>query len=122
VKQGKSGYVLYIGNREVTRLNPEHFKYGNCTSSVPFEVDGYPKNIKLGSGTFVNADFRVKADEHLRVNIIGYTTPDSKNENGSLVKWEDLNPDFSLDSTKRCFRVELYEKNSFCGMVTVHFK
>lgn len=122
VKKGKGGYVLYIGNRELTRLRPEHFENGVCEASVSFEIDGSPKNVKIASGTFVNADFRVKADENLRVNIIGYTTPDAKNENGRLVRLEDMNPNFSLDSTKRCFRVELYEKDSFCGMVTVHFK
>ena len=122
VRRGKGGYVLYIGNREVTRLSPEHFENGFCDGSIPFEIDGSPKNVKIASGTFVNADFKVKADENLRVNIIGYTTPDAKNENGRLVRLEDMNPNFSLDSTKRCFRVELYDNNSFCGMVTVHFK
>ena len=122
VKQGEGGYVLYIGNREVTRLRPEHFKNGICDASIPFEIDGSPKKVRIASGTFVNADFKVKADENLRVNIIGYTTPDAKNENGRLVRLEDMNPNFSLDSTKRCFRVELYDNDSFCGMVTVHFK
>jgi hypothetical protein len=89
---------------------------------VPFEVDGALKNVKIASGTDVNADFRVKADANLRVNIIGYTVPETRNENGSLVKIGDLNPNFSVDRTKRCFRVELYRDDSFCGMVTVHFK
>ncbi len=122
VKQRKGGYVLYIGNQVVTRLRSEHFVNGTCAKTVPFVIDGYPKNIKIGSETSVNADFIVKADDHLRVNIIGYTTPEKRNENGSLVKMADLNPNFSVDNTKRCFRVELYDNNSFCGMVTVHFK
>jgi hypothetical protein len=106
----------------VTRLSPEHFDNGKCAPSVTFEIDGSPKNIKIGSGTFVNSDFRVKADENLRVNVIGFTAPGKSNENGSLVRRSDLNSNFSVDSTKRCFRVELYNQNSFCGMVTVHFK
>ncbi len=121
LKSGGS-YVLYIGNRIVTRLLPEHFGNTDCVSMVPFEVDGKPENIKIGSGIFVNADFVVKADENLRVNVIGFTSPENKNENGSLVRREDLDPDFSLDSSQSCFRVELYDRDSFCGMVTVHFK
>ncbi|MDX1295240.1 MAG: M99 family carboxypeptidase catalytic domain-containing protein [Sulfurimonadaceae bacterium] len=122
VKRSKGGFVLYIGNQEVTRLRPEHFNDGKCAPLVTFDIDGSPKNIKIGSGTYVNSDFRVKADENLRVNVIGYTTPGKPNENGSLVRRSDLNSNFSIDSTKRCFRVELYNQDSFCGMVTVHFK
>jgi hypothetical protein len=93
-----------------------------CADSIPFVIDGTPKNIRIGSETFVNDDFRVKADEDLRVNIIGFTSSGSKNENDSLVSIGDLNPQFSVDTTKRCYRVELYDQDSFCGMVTVHFK
>ena len=122
VKKERGSYVLYIGNREITRLKPEHFDNGTCASSVTLEVDGSTKNVKIGSETDVSADFRVKADADLRVNIIGYTTPERRNENDSLVSLNDLNLDFSIDRTKRCFRVELYDKDSFCGMVTIHFK
>ncbi|MEA3372491.1 MAG: M99 family carboxypeptidase catalytic domain-containing protein [Campylobacterota bacterium] len=122
VKQVKGDYVLYIGNKIITNLKPEHFKTKDCISKLPILVDGDQKDVTIASETFVTADFKVNASDRLRVNIIGYTDSGKKNENGCLVALSDLNSKFSLDNAKRRYRIELYDDNSFCGMITVKFK
>ncbi len=122
VKQVEGAYVLYIGNKIVTKIKPEHFRTKDCSSELPIVVDGDQENVTIASEIFVTADFKVNASDQQRVNIIGFTDPGKKNENGCLVALSDLNRRFSLDNANRRYRIELYEDNSFCGMVTVQFK
>ena len=122
VKEVEGIYVLYIGNRAITKLKPEYFKTKDCISKLPIVVDGDQKDVTIASETFVTADFKVNASDQLRVNIIGFTEPDKKNENGCLVALNNLNRRFSLDNASRRYRIELYEDDSFCGMVTIQFK
>lgn len=122
VKEVGGAYVLYVGNQVVTRLKPEHFQTKDCISELPMLVDGDQKNVMIASETDVIADFKVDAGDKFRVNIIGFTDPGQKNENGYLVARSDLNRRFSLDNGSNRYRIELYEDDSFCGMVTVQFK
>jgi hypothetical protein len=122
VKRVNGTYDLYIGNQHITRLKPQHFATKNCLKSLPIEIDGNQKNVTIASETDVTADFKVMADESLRVNIIGFTDSGRVNENGVKVALNDLNRRFSLDTESRRYRIEVYDEESFCGMVTVQFK
>ncbi|MDD3597267.1 M99 family metallo-carboxypeptidase C-terminal domain-containing protein [Sulfuricurvum sp.] len=35
---------------------------------------------------------------------------------------KDFDPKYSIDTSKKSFRVEFYQQSRFCGMVLVHFK
>jgi len=114
-------YNLYIGNKKITSLKAQYFKHRECVENVAFEIDKNQKNVSFSTEISVDADFKVITNEKLRVNIIGFTAK-QRNESGITIAYSDLNHNFSVDKAKKIYRVEFYQDDSFCGMVTVNFK
>jgi len=122
VKKTNNIYEVYIGNIKVVNLYPEKFKMGTCTKEMKIIVDNVEKLITIPSEFFVDADFEIRTDSSYRVNIIGYTDLNKKNENRIRVAKRDLSSRFSIDKTYNKYRVEIYDNNQFCGMVLLNFK
>ncbi|HIQ51254.1 MAG TPA: hypothetical protein EYH54_04750, partial [Nautiliaceae bacterium] len=54
-----------------------------------------------------------------RVNIIGFSS--KMNEANIKITKDKLIKRFSIDKNKNIYRVEVYDKDSFCGMILVDF-
>lgn len=122
-KRVKDKYIIFIGNKEVTTLNAQYFEMdASCPKSFEFEVDGVLKKFEKTSEISVIDDFKVLDSNSLRVNVIGFKSKNSKTEAGINVAYKSIEKRFSIDNSKKSFRVEHYKNNKFCSMNMVHFK
>ena len=120
IKTQKELRVRY-GNRYVTSLKPQYFEYDYSLDSVNIDIDGESRRINIGDKISVENYFRVLASSDYRVNVIGYSKPGTKNENGILIKRKQIKSLFSIDKNEKIFRVELYKDKKFSGMILVSF-
>jgi hypothetical protein len=115
-------YRVAYGNRRVTNLIPQYFTFDYSLESINIKADGEIKEVKIGSVLEVNRDFKVEIlPKEYRVNLIGYAKKGLKNEAGVFVKKDEFLKQFSIDKSGTTFRVELYKKEKFSGMVLVRF-
>ena len=122
VEKSSQGYSLYIGNERVTSLQVQQFPTAECHSSVEMLIDEKSRSLPFGSVVNVTDSFLVlPSDDERRVNIIGFSRRGIKDESGTKVALSDLVPRYSIDESNSIFRVELYKKDGFCGMILVQF-
>lgn len=122
LRRGKS-YELYVGNRKITSVIPSYHGKEQCSESVTIIADGETKQIPLATDFFINVDFKViNEDPEIRTNVIGYTRKGKNDESGLLIRRDDLDSKYSVDTAQKSYRIEFYRQNRFCGMVLAHFK
>jgi len=114
-------YNVRYGNRSVTKLVPQYFDFDNSLDSIQLVVDGIEKQVELGKIVTVADYFEVNLEKDYRVNVIGFTRPGLRNEQGIRISHDDIHKHYSVDTQGRLFRIEVYRKNQFCGMVLVKF-
>ena len=114
-------YNIRYGNRSVTRLMPQYFDFDNSLTTVKLTVDGVEREVRLGGVIAVNDHFQVNTDDHYRVNVIGFTRPGLRNEQGVNIRHKDIAKRYSIDQQGQLFRIEFYRDNYFCGMILADF-
>ena len=123
VKKDRGNYVVYIGNKKITTLRPQYFKISpDCRESIDIEVDEKKTKVTKASEFYVNVDFKVIKSKDYRVNIIGYHSKKSKDESDIRISLKNLNKRFAVDKSNKVYRIEFYNDDKFCSMLTVHFK
>ena len=120
VESGES-YRVFHGNRRVTRLYPEYFDYDSSINTITMEVDGDKREVGFGNMVEVAKSFLVMPEKGYRVNVIGFTTPGTRDETGIAIHKDNIKQRFSVDKEGRIFRVEVYRGKKFSGMVLVSF-
>ncbi len=121
VLDNKRYYNVRYGNRSVTKLLPQYFDFDSSIDSISLSVDGVTKQVMLGDIVAVDKRFQVNQLDGYRVNIIGFTKKGYASEHGLPISKRDIKSKFSVDKHGKLFRVEIYKKNQFCGMVLVDF-
>lgn len=116
-----SGFNVNVGNRRITRIQPQYFAFDDSLEAVAMVVDDRNVSAALPSIVDVDASFEVRAPEGYRVNVIGFSQKGHDDENRLRVTYDALMKRFSLDRDARQFRVEVYKDEKFCGMVVVRF-
>ncbi|PHR70141.1 MAG: deacylase [Arcobacter sp.] len=114
-------YAIHYGNRRVARLIPDYLEIDDINNFVEVKIDGIKKEVKLGTLLSVNKNFYIFPQDDVRVNIIGYSRKNVKNESGISVSKNQIMKKFSLDKRGKIFRVEFYKEKKFAGMLLVHF-
>ena len=123
MKPNGSSFDLYIGNKKVTTIHGhEYNQCQNSDTNISIIADGKSNNLKFASDIFVNDDFLIQKTKGLRVNVIGYADRVHKDESDLKIDYESLDKSYALDSLKKSYRVEFYDKNAFCGMIVVNFR
>jgi len=123
-KKNRHGhYDIYIGNKKITTLKPQYFKMSkNCPTLYKVEVDGKVISLPKTSEFYVNDDFKIVKNKNIRVNIIGYPSGKAKDESGIDVSLKDFVPKYAVDKANKKYRIEFYNNDGFCSMITVNFK
>jgi hypothetical protein len=114
----KNYYVLYEGFHRLAVLYPQYFKNFCKIKNIKINIDGNIKTVKVPSIVKVKNFFKILTDSK-RVNVIGYSS--KQNEANVKIKKNDLIKRYSVDNSGKIFRVEIYDKKSFCGMILVNF-
>lgn len=120
IKKGNV-YNIHYGNRRLAKFTPDYFDLYNEMENVNINIDGEDKEVKIGSIIYAKNDFLVEEKEGFRVNVIGYTNIDKKNEAGLRVTKNQILRRFSIDKSGKIYRIEFYKKDKFAGMVLVKF-
>lgn len=121
VKRSSVGYSVYVGNYRVTLLHPQYFSLCKI-KSIPVDIDGVIKNIRVPSSFDYSNYFKVLGDDSIRVNVIGFKSKKHKNENKLKVTYNKIDRNRSIDKGKKLIRVELYKNRGFCGMLVAKKK
>ena len=114
-------YKVRYGNRHITFLHPQYFDYDNSLSTVKIKIDNVQTLVPLGTLVNVKRKFMVEPINGYRVNIIGFTKHNVRNESGISIQRYNFATRFSIDKKARMFRVEFYKKSKFSGMILVNF-
>ncbi|MCG8548877.1 MAG: hypothetical protein MI799_00585, partial [Desulfobacterales bacterium] len=78
--------------------------------------------VPFGSRILVKKQFMVHPIPDHRVNIIGFTTQNVRDEAGLPVTRNDCLQRFSIDRDGKIFRIEVYKQGKFNGMVLADFR
>ena len=113
----KNYYLVKEAFNTLTILYPQYFKDFCKIDKIKMEIDGEVKEVKIPSIVKVKNYFKVLSQK--RVNIIGFSS--KKNEANIKITKDKLIKRFSIDKSKNIYRIEIYDKDSFCGMVLVDF-
>jgi len=116
VKKDGSNFGVYIGSRRVVLLKPQSFKLCK-TKSITLLVDGVKKIFPIPSTFTFKHSFKVMSSKDIRINVIGFQSKKSKNENNILVHANLIDSYRSIDKNKTKYRVEIYKGKRFCGML-----
>jgi hypothetical protein len=120
VGSGKN-YRVYHGNARLTRIHSQYFEYDSSINSINMLVDKVEKKVNFGEMVDVDNSFLVVPKEGYRVNVIGFKKTGVRNESGIPIGKNDIQKRFSVDKKGRSYRVEVYSKKKFSGMVLVNF-
>lgn len=118
IKKKKKLYYIFIGNKHISTLKPDYFAVEQKKINVLMEIDGEQKNVQVSSYIKVERNFKVIESKY-RINVIGYG---NRKDNNKLVSRKNIGSKYSLDKTKKLYRVEIYDKKLFMGSVLVKFK
>jgi len=113
-------YIIYYGNRRLSRLKPDYIDYTNESKNVKIAIDGKIKSISFGSVITVKNNFNVSDIKNYRINVIGYTNK-SKKETNITINRKNMQKQFSIDKDGSIYRIEFYSKEKFAGMILVKF-
>ena len=121
LKRGKY-FNIMIGNRKITTLYPDYKEQERCIDKLTMVIDGKKRSVKVPSIVDVSSSFSTLADKKYRINIIGFSKKGLKNEDSVTVAREGILKKYAMDSKNRKFRIEIYHKERYCGMVVVNFR
>jgi len=123
IKKLKGNYYIYIANHLILQLKPQYFiMASDCQEGHKFEIDGRTVFVPKASEIFVHDNFKIKKNNQVRVNVIGYSKQGILDESDINISYKDLNKKYAVDRDGKVFRVEFYKNKKFCSMIMVHFK
>ncbi len=118
---GNDDLQVYYGNNHLTTIHPQYFEYDYSMRGLDMRIDDTERHVPFGAIVSVGERFRVLEHQDCRVNVIGYTHPRQENETGLDIRRQDIQDRFSVNNAGDLFRVEVYKKGKFAGMVLVRF-
>jgi hypothetical protein len=116
----KDEYIIYYGNRRLSRLKPDYIDYSNENKNVTIKVDNKDQVTPFGSVITVKDKFKIYPIKDYRINVIGYTNK-TKKETNITINRRDMIKNFSIDKDGTIYRIEFYSKEKFAGMILVKF-
>jgi len=114
-------FDIMVGNILLSSLSPDYKKQEKCLETLPMRIDGKKYNAKIASIVDVKDSFSTRANSKYRINVIGFSRRNVHNENAIKIRKKDINKYYSMDYKKSEFRIEVYNKKNYCGMVVVRF-
>jgi hypothetical protein len=66
----KDEYIIYYGNRRLSRLKPDYIDYSNDNQNVTIKIDDKDKTTAFGSVITVKDKFKIYPIKDYRINVI----------------------------------------------------
>lgn len=115
-----NSYEIYIGNILVSTLFSQNFNLANNSSSIEIEVDNKIEKVDFARTLEVKNSFKILTKDY-RVNVIGFSKAGVDSEDNITLTKKDMVESFSIDNSKKEYRVEFYKDNIFYGMINIKF-
>lgn len=120
-RDNQNNICVHYGNRLVTLIKPDWREMDRNLDVIPVVVDGMEKKVPLGQIVDVKQKARFHPPENYRINAIGF--PSSKNDESNMdLQRKNFITRYSLDRQGQIYRVEIYKKHKFAGIVLIRFK
>jgi hypothetical protein len=116
----KNEYIIYYGNRRLTKLQADYKEHINFDTKIDFIIDGKNKKVKFGDTIKVKKTFIVKQHPKFRINVIGYKSKSGIETDQEISKDKFLKQ-YSIEKNGNIYRIEFYKENKFVGMILVEF-
>ena len=116
----KNEYVVYYGNRRLTKLQADYAEHLSFNTEVKLIIDGKEINTKFGDTVNIKNNFIVKRDKRFRVNVIGYKNPKGLETNVKIYKNKFIKR-YSIERNGNMYRIEFYKGKKFAGMILVKY-
>jgi len=116
----KNEYIVYYGNRRLTKLQADYAEHLNFDTQIKFIVDGKLRDIKFGDTVNVKKNFVVKTDKRFRTNVIGFKAKTAKETDISISKNKFIKR-YSIEKNGNIYRIEFYKGKKFAGMILVNY-
>ena len=113
-------YEIYIGNIKICDLSPQIFEMMESQNKIKMIVDEKEIETSFASEIDIKNDFKILKSE-LRANIIGFSKNGVDSEDDILIKKDDIQDIYSLDTNKSKYRAEFYKDGKFIGMIVLNF-
>ena len=113
-------YEIYIGNIKICDLSPQIFEMTETQNKIKMIVDEKEIETSFASEIDIKNDFKILKSE-LRANIIGFSKNGVDSEDDILIKKDDIQDIYSLDTNKSKYRAEFYKDGKFIGMIVLNF-
>lgn len=113
-------YEIYIGNIKVCDLMPQIFDIVESSNKIKMIVDGKEIEIPFASQIDIKNDFKILKSD-FRANIIGFSKNGVDSEDDILIKKDDIQDVYSLDTNQSKYRAEFYKDGKFVGMIVLNF-
>ena len=113
---------IHYGNNRLAFIEPDYVELDQSIDAVRMSIDGIEQKIPFGSIVPVSKNFLVDCRNGYRVNVIGYAREGKSDDGRQKIDLEKLQKDYSIDRSGRIYRVEVYKKDRFSGMILVDFR
>lgn len=121
IKNGRD-YAIHYGNVRLAKLSPDYLDIDEQEDEMRLKIDDKEVNVKFGEIVTAHQDIFVYDKEGYRVNVIGYTNKNKRNESNIKINKHQIPKYFSVDKKGKLYRVEFYKNEKFAGMVLVNFE
>jgi len=115
-------YAVHYGNTRLVSLRPDYFDMDNDNEEIKINIDGITKVVNFGEMIIANKNIYVHDKEGFRVNVIGYTNKNKRNESDINIHKDEILKYFSVDNEGKIYRIEFYKQEKFAGMILVKFE
>lgn len=113
---------IHYGNNRLAFIEPDYVELDQSIDAVRMSIDGIEQKIPFGSIVPVSKNFLVDCHNGYRVNVIGYAREGKSDDGRQKIGLGELQKDYSIDRSGRIYRVEVYKKDRFSGMILVDFR
>jgi hypothetical protein len=121
MKQIDGRYDVFIGNKRISSFYPQFFNDNCQLDKATIAIDGASAVTAIGDTFEVKNSFNIAPIEGVRVNVIGFSAKNARNESGIVIERKNMIGRFSEDVRERIYRVEFYRGDNFCGTINAKF-
>lgn len=113
---------IHFGNNRLAFLRPEYVAYDRSLKNIELQIDGQKTKVPFGTEVPVQKFFQVTPPPGYRANVIGYQQPGIKDDAGREISQRLLDSSYSIDNAGKIYRIEIYRRDKFCGMLLANFQ
>jgi Carboxypeptidase controlling helical cell shape catalytic/C-terminal domain of metallo-carboxypeptidase len=120
-QEGKR-YRIHYGNNRLALLKPRFYPLDQTISDVGITIDGQEYKVPFGTIIPVSNKFKINTLSGYKTNVVGFAKSGQSDDGRTTIAQKQLNRKYSVDKAGKIYRVEIYKKDRFSGMILVDFR